>query len=328
MQRTDRPPQQRPRREETPGQGTIAAPGHPPMRAQPACPTDTGGAARDVLLAQLLEANERLVLAALRAQVAADDADAARVSERVRIEAASVGTLAAGVAHEINNPLAYVAANLDMVLEEVRALEGIASPTRLYDIEQMLCQAQEGAERMRAFVRGLKRLARPDDDARGALDVGELVDRPVATGTAGERDVGSGPAEVPGSRVARPAVVLVIDDEPTVGRMVGRALRGHDVTIVTSVRDALAHLDAGRDFDVILSDLSMPVASGADLHHELSRRFPALVDRLVFLTGGAFTVAAAAFLERVPNLRVEKPFRVADLRALVERLALSPPRKP
>ena len=63
MQRTDRPPQQRPRREETPGQGTIAAPGHPPMRAQPACPTDTGGAARDVLLAQLLEANERLVVA-------------------------------------------------------------------------------------------------------------------------------------------------------------------------------------------------------------------------------------------------------------------------
>src|SRR5262249_13769999 len=54
------------------------------------------------------------------------------VSERKRMQAqliqaerlASVGTLAAGVAHEINNPLAYVIANLAFVADELRTLHG------------------------------------------------------------------------------------------------------------------------------------------------------------------------------------------------------------
>ena len=121
----------------------------------------------------------------------------------------------------------------------------------------------------------------------------------------------------------RRAVVLVVDDEPIIGAMLGRALRGHDVTIVTSVADALAQLEAGREFDAILSDLMMPVASGMDLYNVLTRRFPEAAERMVFVTGGAFTPATQAFLDRVPNERIEKPFRVHDVRALVERFVRS-----
>ncbi|HEX8908045.1 MAG TPA: hypothetical protein VF805_02515, partial [Anaeromyxobacteraceae bacterium] len=43
-------------------------------------------------------------------------------------------------------------------------------------------------------------------------------------------------------------------------------------------------------------------------------------ERLVFVTGGAFTAQAREFLARVPNPRVEKPFEPATLRALVDGL--------
>lgn len=45
-------------------------------------------------------------------------------------------------------------------------------------------------------------------------------------------------------------------------------------------------------FDVILCDLMMPDTTGMDLHHELVRIAPDQVDRMVFMTGGAFTAKA------------------------------------
>ena len=52
---------------------------------------------------------------------------------------------------------------------------------------------------------------------------------------------------------------------------------------------------------------------------ELARLRPQAAERMVFLSGGAFTQAAVAFLERVPNERIEKPFTAAAVRALVQR---------
>jgi CheY-like chemotaxis protein len=132
------------------------------------------------------------------------------------------------------------------------------------------------------------------------------------------------PGAIPAATATRRAVVLVVDDEPIVGAMIARALLAHDVTVVGCARDAVALLEAGRDFDLILSDLMMPVASGMDLHAELARRFPAAAARMVFVSGGAFTPAAAEFLERVPNERLDKPFEIPALRALAERFARSP----
>lgn len=122
---------------------------------------------------------------------------------------------------------------------------------------------------------------------------------------------------------ARRTRVLIIDDDGLVARAVARTLSdGHIVTIFTSAREALAHVasDVGR-YDIILCDLMMPELNGMELYEELERVAPTCVERIVFLTGGAFTPRAGAFLGRVPNLRIEKPFDTHALRALVSRFA-------
>jgi CheY-like chemotaxis protein len=122
--------------------------------------------------------------------------------------------------------------------------------------------------------------------------------------------------------------VLVIDDEDMIGMILRRVLKAHDVTVLTSARDALAQIQAGARFDAILCDLMMPVMTGIEFHQALSRQFPDQVEALLFLTGGAFTKETAAFLESVPNLQLEKPFDANKLRALVDRHIASRTRPP
>ena len=63
----------------------------------------------------------------------------------------------------------------------------------------------------------------------------------------------------------------------------------------------------------------MPEMSGVDFHSELASQEPELAARVIFLTGGAFTVRAREFLDRVPNARLDKPFDSECLRAMVNR---------
>jgi PAS domain S-box-containing protein len=370
---------------------------------------------------------------------------------------ASVGTLAAGVAHEINNPLTYITANIDTVIEEIRLLAGGSSSGRLKDIEEVLLEARAGTSRVAKIVRGLKTFSRVDeervgvvdlvpvlelsvnmalneirqraqlikefgdapsvdaDDARlgqvfinllvnaaqampeGKTDVNEIrivtstdaegravveirdtgpgmapavmarifdpffTTKPVGVGTGlglaichnivtsmgGEisvqSEVGKGTSfrvVLPASKMSaspvplpvkhskdasrRPAKVLVVDDEPAVGFAVRRVLRNHDVTVVTSAKAALDLFAAGKDFDVILSDLMMPGMSGMEFHAALSGLHPRMASRVVFVTGGAFTPEANAFLDRVPNERMEKPFDFLALRAMVQKFVKEP----
>lgn len=374
---------------------------------------------------------------------------------------ASVGTLAAGVAHEINNPLAYVSGNLALLIEDLAELQDSLPSERLADILAMAADAKAGAERIRKIVGGLRTFSRAESEERKLVEIHPLLDlavdmtgneirhrgrlqredgpippveaddaylgqvfinllvnaahaigdgsggdheirivtatddqgraviriddtgpgipeeilprifdpffttKPVGIGTGlglsichniirslgGSLSVSNRPergasfqvvlpaaqttrhiadaspqaeAPAPQDNLAEPAIcaeVLVIDDEPAIGRILNKVLAGHAVTTVTAARDALALLEDGRRYDVILCDLMMPEMSGMDFHCELDRRFPDLARRVVFISGGAFTPAAHAYLDRVPNERLAKPFQPQQIRALVRRYA-------
>ena len=115
--------------------------------------------------------------------------------------------------------------------------------------------------------------------------------------------------------------MLVIEDEPALGRVLARLLSPHHVTTVTQASDGLARLRAGQTFDLVLCDLMMPEMTGMEFHAELLKTDRPLADRKVFMSGGAFTASARAFLENVPNQRLDKPVDTSNLRRLVEQAA-------
>ena len=127
------------------------------------------------------------------------------------------------------------------------------------------------------------------------------------------------PAAPPAARPALKGRVLVVDDEEMILRAIARILRGHDLACVESARDALALLERGEGFDLILCDVMMPTMTGIDLYEELLRRSPEIARRVIFLTGGAISSKIEEFLQSAPNLRIEKPFEAGKLLDTVQR---------
>ncbi len=112
--------------------------------------------------------------------------------------------------------------------------------------------------------------------------------------------------------------VLVVDDDELLAKLLARTLsREHEVTVVTSAREALARVEAGERFDLILCDLMLPGLSGMNFYERVGAVAPELVERIMIMTGGACTRRAAAFLERASIARIEKPFRLAELLRVV-----------
>jgi PAS domain S-box-containing protein len=95
------------------------------------------------------------------------------VSDRM----ASIGTLAAGVAHEINNPLACVMANLDLAAAELRErAQSLGMIGEFGEVQAELEDAREASDRIRGIVRDLKIFSRSEDDHTGPVDVEQVME--------------------------------------------------------------------------------------------------------------------------------------------------------
>jgi PAS domain S-box-containing protein len=178
--------------------------------------------------------------------------------------------------------------------------------------------------------------------AGSGTGLGLSISHGVITSLGGEMTVESAPGKGTRFRVKLPAAsgygaqsftavrrtqppmprrrVLVVDDDPMVATALARALSDeHDVEVVHQAVEALDLIKAEKRYDVILCDVMMPVMTGMDLYSEVVRVAPDLVGKIVFLTGGAFTARARAFLDSIGNVCLEKPIDMTKLREVVRR---------
>jgi len=130
------------------------------------------------------------------------------------------------------------------------------------------------------------------------------VGRPVAT-------VSGHPAK---HAAARGASVLIVEDDPLVARSFADRLRSEGMSVETAggTDEALALLARDPVFDVIYCDLMMKGSTGMDFSEQIDARSPGLRTRIVFMTGGAFTPRAAAFVEANAERCIDKPFDIVE----------------
>lgn len=107
------------------------------------------------------------------------------VTERKRYEAqlalserlASLGTLAAGIAHEINNPLSYVVSNISFAIDQLNQNRSdFNALVQFNEINNALGEAQEGAQRIAGIVRDVKVFSRADRDSLRRVKPAAVID--------------------------------------------------------------------------------------------------------------------------------------------------------
>lgn len=108
--------------------------------------------------------------------------------------------------------------------------------------------------------------------------------------------------------------VLVVEDEPTVARLIADVL--HDEGLVVEVlldgREGLKRI-AERRFDLVICDMRMPGLDGQQFYRQLAKSGNSLQHRFLFVTGDVIAPATQAFLEQNHLPHLAKPFRVEEL---------------
>ena len=128
-----------------------------------------------------------------------------------------------------------------------------------------------------------------------------------------EPPAGAQPASIGGKRI------LVVDDEESIRALLHDilGLNRHVVSLAASGIEA-AEQAAREPFDVIITDMKMPGMDGATFYREVRQRDPAQARRMIFITGDTVSPDTRAFLQRVSNLVLSKPFKIGPLRDAIE----------
>ena len=115
--------------------------------------------------------------------------------------------------------------------------------------------------------------------------------------------------------------VLLIEDEPSIMALVCATLErnGYAVVCIESGAEALGLLEKGSFLGVI-SDMRTPGGvDGAQVHAWISQNRPDLAEKVVIITGDYANEETVATLRKIGALYLEKPFRVQDLIAAIEK---------
>ncbi len=139
-----------------------------------------------------------------------------------------------------------------------------------------------------------------------------------------ESPVSAGPGGGGGSSLR----VLIVDDEVTIRIALKRFFvrMGWTVEEAANGESALELLALDREqtdgprFALVVSDLRMPGINGMEMYERLKVSYPSILQRLIFSTGDLVSEEAAAFVRSAECVVLQKPFELATLREVVERV--------
>jgi DNA-binding NtrC family response regulator len=121
--------------------------------------------------------------------------------------------------------------------------------------------------------------------------------------------------------LSRTTPILLIEDEPSVTAFLRAALerRGYAVVNAASGAEGLAHLGSG-EYTGVISDIRMPGSiNGADVHAWIQEHRPELCQRIILISGDTANSETQRLLAQSGTPCIEKPFRVQQLMAVVEK---------
>ena len=252
---------------------------------------------------------------------------------------ATMGTLAAGVAHEINNPLSFVIGNLDFVSEEVDALGDSVPVETLTEMARALVAAKGGAARVRQIVRDLKGFSRVDEDAVSRVSLSRILDsasqmvrNELRHRTTLTKDYGpSPPVAANEARLLQVFLNLIQNAAQSIPAGSAEKNRIHLTTGTTadgrpfaSVEDTgagIAAEDLPRVFDAFFTTKAIGVGTGLGL---------SISHKIVTSFGGTIDVKSevgvgTTFLVVLPAAPAETPVKTAEDRP--SRSSMRPPRR-
>lgn len=112
------------------------------------------------------------------------------------------------------------------------------------------------------------------------------------------------------------ARILVVDDRPDVARAIARMLTDHDTATETDPRRAIARVEHGECFDIVLCDLNMPYMNGREVSDALIRAHAGPPPIILMMSGGENVDSLFATGRAV----LIKPFNGKELRELVSAM--------
>jgi len=111
-------------------------------------------------------------------------------------------------------------------------------------------------------------------------------------------------------------VMVVEDEEDLLDLMVDTLSPYYTVKTFENGRKAYDHIDE-HAWELIISDLRMPVMNGMELYHEVTKRDPLMKERFMFITGDTYDYNVKEFLENTGVVFLRKPFHIKELKDIV-----------